>query len=94
MISEDGKTALVIAQITGGENNAPKYGKDVADRVSGERDGLTVLAGGTAMVASEINEQSEKDLLSPNSSPCRCRSSFSSGCSAGCSPLYCHSWSA
>ena len=34
-----------------------------ADQVTGERDGLTVLAGGTAMVTSEINEQSEKDLL-------------------------------
>ncbi len=64
LISEDGKTALVIARVSGGENNAPKYAKDVADRVSGEHDGLTVLAGGTAMVASEINEQSEKDLLS------------------------------
>src|SRR5829696_7914842 len=63
LISEDGKTAVVIAQITGGENNAPKYGKAVADQVSGEHDGLTVLAGGTAMVTSEINEQSEKDLL-------------------------------
>ena len=63
LISEDGKTAVVIAQITGGENNAPKYGKAVADQVSGERDGLTVLAGGTAMVTSEINDQSEKDLL-------------------------------
>jgi RND superfamily putative drug exporter len=63
LISEDGRTAVVIAQITGGENNAPKYGKAVADQVSGERDGLTVLAGGTAMVSSEINEQSEKDLL-------------------------------
>ena len=63
LVSEDGKTAVVIAQITGGENNAPKYGKAVADQVTGERDGLTVLAGGTAMVSSEINEQSEKDLL-------------------------------
>src|SRR4051794_3601870 len=64
LISEDGTTALVIARVSGGENNAPKYAKDVADRVSGEHDGLTVLAGGSAMVASEINEQSEKDLLS------------------------------
>jgi len=46
LISEDGKTALVIARVSGGENNAPKYAKDVADRVSGEHDGLTVLAGG------------------------------------------------
>jgi RND superfamily putative drug exporter len=61
---EDGTTALVIARVSGGENNAPKDAKDVAHRVSGEHDGLTVLAGGTAIVASEITEQSEKDLLS------------------------------
>ena len=64
LVSKDGTSALVIAGISGGENNAPKYTKAVADQVSGERDGLIVLAGGTAMVASEINEQSEKDLLS------------------------------
>ncbi|QNJ95246.1 MMPL family transporter [Mycolicibacterium fluoranthenivorans] len=63
LLSADRRTAVVIAQITGGENEAPKNGKDVADTVTGERDGLTVLAGGTAMVSAEINEQSEKDLL-------------------------------
>ncbi|MCW2749936.1 MAG: rane protein [Aeromicrobium sp.] len=63
LISKDGTTALVITGVSGGENNAPKYAKAVADRVAGERDGLTVLAGGTAMVSAEINEQSEKDLL-------------------------------
>jgi putative drug exporter of the RND superfamily len=63
LMSRDGTSAVVIAQVSGGENNAPKYAKAVADRVTGERDGLTVLAGGTATVAYEINEQSEKDLL-------------------------------
>lgn len=63
LVSEDGRTAVVIAQVSGGENDAPKYGKAIADQVTGERDGLTVLAGGTAMVSSEINDQSEKDLL-------------------------------
>ena len=63
LLSADRRTAVVIAQITGGENDAPKNGKDVADTVTGDRDGLTVLAGGTAMVSAEINEQSEKDLL-------------------------------
>lgn len=63
LISEDGRTAVVMAQVSGGENDAPKYAEAVADQVSGERDGLTVLAGGTAMVSAEINEQSEKDLL-------------------------------
>jgi putative drug exporter of the RND superfamily len=63
LVSRDGKTALVIAQVTGGENNAPKYAQAVADQVTGEHDGLTVQAGGTALVAAEINDQSEKDLL-------------------------------
>lgn len=63
LISRDRKTALVVAQVLGGENSAPKYADAVAHEVVGERDGLTVLAGGTAMVASEINEQSEKDLV-------------------------------
>jgi RND superfamily putative drug exporter len=63
LVSADGRTAIVIAQVSGGENNAPKFGKAVADEVIGQRDGLTVLAGGTAMVSSEINEQSEKDMV-------------------------------
>ncbi|MCX2715521.1 MMPL family transporter [Mycolicibacterium sp. J2] len=63
LLSADKKTAVVIAQITGGESDAPQHGKEVADTVTGSRDGLTVAAGGTAMVAAEINEQSEKDLL-------------------------------
>ncbi|MCX5042304.1 MMPL family transporter [Aldersonia sp. NBC_00410] len=63
LLSADRATAVVIVQITGGEDDAPKHGKEVADGVTGERDGLIVLAGGTAMVSAEINEQSEKDLL-------------------------------
>lgn len=63
LVSADRRTAVVIAQISGGENDAPRHGMEVADRVTGERDGLTVLAGGTAIVSAEINEQSEKDLL-------------------------------
>jgi RND superfamily putative drug exporter len=63
LVSKDGKTALVIAGVSGGENDAPKYAKAVADRVTGDHDGLVVQAGGSATVASEINEQSEKDLL-------------------------------
>ncbi len=63
LVSKDGKTALVIAGITGSENDAPKHAKTIADRFTGRRDGLQVLAGGTATVASEINDQSEKDLV-------------------------------
>lgn len=63
LISPDGRTAVVVAQISGGESDAAKNDKDVADSVSGRHDGLNVRAGGTAMVAAEINDQSEKDLL-------------------------------
>jgi RND superfamily putative drug exporter len=63
MISKDGKTGLIIAGISGSENDAPKYAKAVTGRLTGPRGGMTVLAGGTAMVASEINDQSEKDLV-------------------------------
>jgi RND superfamily putative drug exporter len=63
LISRDGKTGLIVAGISGSENDVPKYAKAVTGRLTGPRGGMTVLAGGTAMVASEINEQSEKDLV-------------------------------
>jgi RND superfamily putative drug exporter len=63
LISKDGKTGLVVTGITGSENDAPKHAKAVAQRFTGERDGIQVLAGGTAAVASQINDRSEKDLL-------------------------------
>lgn len=65
LINKDGTTALVIVGVSGSENDAPKYAKAIADKVTGpgRSEGLTVLAGGTAMVAADINEQSEKDLV-------------------------------
>ncbi len=63
LISKDGSTGLVITGITGSENDAPKHAKAIAEKFTGKRDGVEVLAGGTATVASEINDQSEKDLL-------------------------------
>ncbi len=63
LIGKDGKTGLVVAGITGSENDAPKHAKTIAEKFAGKRNGLEVLAGGTATVASEINDQSEKDLV-------------------------------
>ncbi len=51
----------MIAGIAGSENDAPKHATAIADRFTGQRDGLQVLAGGTATVASEINDQSVFD---------------------------------
>ncbi len=63
MVSKDGKTGLIVAGITGGENDAQKYTKELTDRLVHDRDGVTVRAGGEAMIYVQINGQSEKDLL-------------------------------
>src|SRR5262245_42452282 len=63
LITKDGKTGLIVAGITGGENGAQKHAKELADQLVYDRDGVTVRAGGEAMTYVEVNSQSEKDLL-------------------------------
>ncbi|MCV7280300.1 MMPL family transporter [Mycolicibacterium flavescens] len=63
MISEDGKTGLIVAGITGGESGAQAHAKELTQRLVHDRDGVTVRAGGEAMTYVQINGQSERDLL-------------------------------
>jgi len=63
LVSKDGKTGLIVAGITGGESEAQKYTKELTERLVHDRDGVTVRAGGEAMIYVQINSQSEKDLL-------------------------------
>lgn len=63
LISKDGKTGLIIAGIRGGETNAQKNAAALAKKLVHDRDGVTVKAGGEALTYSQINKQSEKDLL-------------------------------
>ena len=63
MISKDGKTGLIIAGITGGENGAQTHAKQLADQLVYDRNGVTVRASGDAMTRVQVNSQSEKDLL-------------------------------
>ena len=63
LVSKDGKTGLIVAGITGGESDAQKYTKELTERLVHDRDGVTVRAGGEAMIYVQINGQSEKDLL-------------------------------
>lgn len=65
-VSVDGKSALIVANLKGGENNAQKYAKTLADEVVRDpavRDGVEVRAGGVAMVYAQITDQNERDLL-------------------------------
>lgn len=63
LVSKDGKTGLIVAGITGGESDAQKYTKELTDRLVRDRNGVTVKAGGEAMIYVQINGQSEEDLV-------------------------------
>ena len=63
LISKDGKTGLIVAGITGGENGAQKHAKDLNDQLVHDRDGVTVRATGDAITYIQINAQTEKDLF-------------------------------
>ncbi len=63
LLSTDAQTGLIIATMAGGENKAPQYAAELAEPVVGERDGLTIRAGGTAIVYDQINQQTKHDLL-------------------------------
>jgi RND superfamily putative drug exporter len=63
LVSKDGKSGLIVANLKGGENNAQNYAKKIVARVVHDRDGVTVRAGGGAVVYNQINHQNERDLL-------------------------------
>jgi RND superfamily putative drug exporter len=63
LITNDGKTGLIVAGVYGGEDDAPRYAADLADEIMHDRDGVTVRVGGEAAIYSQINTQTRTDLL-------------------------------
>src|ERR1700738_664780 len=63
LVSKDGTTGLVVAGLSGTENEAQQHAKALVSQVVHDRDGVTVKAGGEAMIYVQINSQSENDLL-------------------------------
>ena len=63
LVSRDENAGLIVAGITGGESKSQEYAKELSDRLVHDRDGVTVRAGGLAMVNVQITEQSQRDLL-------------------------------
>jgi putative drug exporter of the RND superfamily len=63
LISKDGKTGLIVAGITGGDDDAQKHAQALADQLVHDRDGVTVRTGGEAITHAQINGQIQKDLL-------------------------------
>jgi putative drug exporter of the RND superfamily len=67
LVSRDGRTGLVVAGITGGESDAQRHAEELSAALVGDRDGVSVRAGGIAMTYVQINTQTEKDLLTMES---------------------------
>jgi len=63
LVSKDGQTGLIVATLAGGEDKAQGYAAALAGELAGDRDGVTVRAGGTAMIYKQINQQTQRDLL-------------------------------
>jgi putative drug exporter of the RND superfamily len=62
LISKDGKTGVIVADVTGGQNGAREHAETLSNELVHDRDSVTVRAGGEAMTYTQIKLQSEKDL--------------------------------
>src|SRR5882757_5370041 len=67
LVSKDGKTALVVAGIGGGESAAQTAAQTMSDEMAREHPvgatGVIVRSGGVVMVNAQINSQLQHDLL-------------------------------
>jgi RND superfamily putative drug exporter len=63
LVSRDGGSGLIVAGITGGERDAPKYASTLSDQIMRDYHSVAVLAGGPAMVNAGITQQTQTDLL-------------------------------
>lgn len=67
LVSKDGSAGLVVAGLFGGENDAQKYAEALLETINRDvlpnHPDVEVTAGGAAIVYSQINKQTEHDLL-------------------------------
>ncbi|MEU9806492.1 MMPL family transporter [Mycobacterium sp. NPDC050853] len=63
LFSTDGKSGLIVAGLTGGENLAQKHAATLIKTLAIDRDGVSIKAGGVATLYNQIVTQTEKDLL-------------------------------
>jgi RND superfamily putative drug exporter len=54
LLSEDGRSGLIVAGISGDETEAQDYAKALSERLVRDSPGVTVRAGGSAMVSYEV----------------------------------------
>jgi RND superfamily putative drug exporter len=62
MISKDGRTGLIVAGLTGTDNEVQKHAADI-EKILPHFDGVTAAAGGEALGNTQVVQQSLEDLL-------------------------------
>ncbi|MFV8160943.1 MMPL family transporter [Mycobacterium sp. 134] len=63
LVSDDGRTGLVVARMEGGDRDAPQRAHDLAQPLIGESDGVKVTVGGQSIAYFEGSAQSRRDLV-------------------------------
>lgn len=63
LVSTDKKSGLIVTGVVGPDDELQTYTKQLTDVLVGDTGGVTVRAGGTAMVNLQVTEQSKQDLL-------------------------------
>ena len=63
LLSADKRSGLIVTGIVGAEAQQQARTKELTEDLVGERNGVQVRAGGTAMVNLQVTEQSKRDLL-------------------------------
>ncbi|MEV0298831.1 MMPL family transporter [Nocardia sp. NPDC050710] len=58
----DGKSALILAYLTGDETDIQETAGELADQLTGTTDGVTVRQGGIAAIYHDVNAQTTRDL--------------------------------
>jgi RND superfamily putative drug exporter len=60
--SSDGRSALIVALVAGGDDKAPQRATEVITPFLGTQSGVTVQAGGQAIANQAVNDQTKSDL--------------------------------
>ncbi|MCV7230744.1 MMPL family transporter [Mycolicibacterium komossense] len=67
LVSGDGRSGMIVADVAGGERDAPRRAQALAAEVSGSvlpnHPGVTVQPGGPATVYAQISSQTERDVM-------------------------------
>lgn len=63
LTSKDKSSGLIVANLSGNENEAEEHAKALSDALPQDRNGVTIQAGGTPLAYAQVNEQSQRDLI-------------------------------